>query len=205
MVAVSGGVPAGRTAGLGPTGISSGTRQWDDVHLCACCPLDFRIVSRAGWDFAGRSQLSSATVRSSHLFFPKDTAASPGRRASPALAAATRGRAPESHHLAGEPAAACVRVHVSDFCLCSHPHPLCKGFAGAILSLRGLHPTAPPSRPQECERALWAPLLVLSIGDSFPACVLSWGRLFPFLGKDTGSPVGQSARSLIAGRIRQKC
>lgn len=187
MVAVSGGVPAGRSAGLGPHrhllwGLASGTMS----TYVPAAPWTLESSPEQGGTLQEGPSFHQPPYAHPTFSSQKTTQPAPRRRASPA-----RGRAPESHHLAGEPAAACVHVRVSDFCLCSHPHPFCKGFAGAILSLRGLHSTAPPSRPQECERALWAPLLVRSVGDSFPACALSWGRLFPFLGRDTGSPLGK--------------
>lgn len=111
-------------------------------------------------------------MRSSHLFFPKDTSARPREQ--------------------GEPTAVCVRFHVSDFCSYSHPHPLCKGFAGAMLSLRGLHPPRHPSGPgrvilpcrHHC-RAL----------EATPARPVLSGPFVPISGKRYRVRVGQNAQA----------
>lgn len=86
----------------------------------------------------------------------------------------------------------CVRFHVSDFCSYSHPHPLCKGFAGAMLSLRGLHPPRHPSGPgrvilpcrHHC-RAL----------EATPARPVLSGPFVPISGKRYRVRVGQNAQA----------
>lgn len=132
----------------------------------------------------------------------------------PRQAPGNRGRAPTSAsanhdsalmncHLAREPKAMPVSFHVPDLFLFS-PTP-CKGFAGAILSLHGLHPQRRPSLPQ----VVWS--------CPFSTVAEYWRHFLPsqcvilgqagcshFLEKLQGPLLGKIPRPLIVGRIRQK-
>lgn len=178
MVAVRRGCPGGeaRRAGFchlrptwAPTGVSYGDSPGGRCPLTCLLPLGLQscLQSRVGLCRKVPAFISHHTLIPCFL---------PRRHLSKPLAAGraqTRPRPRVAALLRAVPWLERPRLFVSvSMCLISvffsHAHPLCKGFAGAMLSLRGLRPTAPPSSPQVCDLALSAPLLGTS-GHSFPA------------------------------------
>lgn len=143
---------------LCPQASTWGTHSLDSgPHLFAAAPLDFKIVSSAGWDFVGRSQLPSAIIRSSHIFSRKGTSASPRGQGGPELGLGCQDSVLQACRLAEEPKATCVGFLVVDFCflysLPPSPHPRpCRALAPSCTTI-----------PERCRRLLPGQPVILGL------------------------------------------